>query len=64
VSSAAWSGYAEPQQALRLVPVAHRYLSKPCDAQRLVSVIDGCLQLRTLLPQSRLLAAHAGRCLV
>jgi putative nucleotidyltransferase with HDIG domain len=45
------SGYAEPQQALRLVPVAHQYLSKPCDAQRLVRAIDGCMQLHALLPQ-------------
>jgi putative nucleotidyltransferase with HDIG domain len=50
------SGYAEPQQVLRLVPIAHQYLSKPCDAQRLVSTIDRCLQLRALLPQADLRA--------
>jgi HD-like signal output (HDOD) protein len=50
------SGYAELQQALRLVPVAHQYLSKPCDAQRLVSAIDGCLYLHALLPQPELRA--------
>jgi putative nucleotidyltransferase with HDIG domain len=50
------SGYAEPQQALRLVPVAHQYLSKPCDAKRLVSVLDGCMQLHAILPQSSLRA--------
>jgi HD-like signal output (HDOD) protein len=50
------SGYAEAQQALRLVPVAHQYLSKPCDAQRLVSTIDGCLQLQALLPHPELRA--------
>jgi putative nucleotidyltransferase with HDIG domain len=50
------SGYAELQQALRLVPVAHQYLSKPCDAQRLVSAIDGCLYLHALLPHPELRA--------
>jgi HD-like signal output (HDOD) protein len=50
------SGYAELQQALRLVPVAHQYLSKPCDAHRLVSAIDGCLHLHTLLPHPELRA--------
>lgn len=50
------SGYAESQQALRLVPVAHQYLSKPCDAQRLVSAIDGCLHLHALLPHPELRA--------
>jgi HD-like signal output (HDOD) protein len=50
------SGYAEPEQALRLVPVAHQYLSKPCDAQRLVGAIDRCLELQTLLPSLELRA--------
>jgi putative nucleotidyltransferase with HDIG domain len=50
------SGYAESQQALRLVPVAHQYLSKPCDAQRLVSAIDACLHLHALLPHPELRA--------
>jgi HD-like signal output (HDOD) protein/ActR/RegA family two-component response regulator len=48
------SGYAELQQVLRLVPVAHQYLSKPCDTQRLVSAINGCLHLHTLLPHAEL----------
>ena len=54
------SGYAEPQQALRLVPVAHQYLSKPCDAKRLVSAIERCMQLHSLLPHPNL-RALAGR---
>src|SRR4051812_34579702 len=29
------SGYAELQQTIRLVPVAHQYLSKPCESPRL-----------------------------
>lgn len=48
------SGYSERDQALRLVPVAHQYLSKPCDAQRLVGVIERCVALRTILPSSEL----------
>jgi putative nucleotidyltransferase with HDIG domain len=48
------SGYAERDQALRLVPVAHQYLSKPCDAQRLVALIERCVALHTLLPSGEL----------
>jgi len=54
------SGYAERDQTLRLVPVAHQYLSKPCDAQRLVAVVEGCVALRTLLPSAEL-RARVGR---
>jgi HD-like signal output (HDOD) protein/ActR/RegA family two-component response regulator len=48
------SGYAERDQALRLVPVAHQYLSKPCDAQRLVAIVERCVALRSLLPSGEL----------
>jgi len=48
------SGYSEREQVLRLVPVAHQYLSKPCDAQRLVATIERCVGLRTLLPSGEL----------
>ena len=48
------SGYSERDQVLRLVPVAHQYLSKPCDAQRLVAIIERCVGLRTLLPSGEL----------
>lgn len=54
------SGYAERDQTLRLVPVAHQYLSKPCDAQRLVAVVERCVALRTLLPSAEL-RARVGR---
>jgi putative nucleotidyltransferase with HDIG domain len=43
------SGYADPQLIARLVPFAHQYLSKPCDAKQLEEVIDRCLQLHDLL---------------
>lgn len=54
------SGYAERDQSLRLVPVAHQYLSKPCDAQRLVGIIERCVALRTVLPSDDL-RARVGR---
>lgn len=54
------SGYAERDQTLRLVPVAHQYLSKPCDAQRLVAVVERCVALRMLLPSAEL-RARVGR---
>jgi putative nucleotidyltransferase with HDIG domain len=45
------SGYAELQQTVRLVSVAHQYLSKPCQPQQLENVIDRCLFLHELLNQ-------------
>lgn len=43
------SGYAEQQQIIRLVPIAHQYLSKPTEAEKLEQVIERCLQLREVL---------------
>ena len=48
------SGYAEDEQTARLLPVAHQYLSKPCDPQILENVIDRCLGLHELLQEPRL----------
>jgi HD-like signal output (HDOD) protein len=45
------SGYAERIQTVRLVPLAHQYLSKPCQPQQLENVIDRCLLLHDLLNQ-------------
>jgi len=45
------SGYAELQQTVRLVSVAHQYLSKPCQPHQLENVIDRCLLLLELLNQ-------------
>lgn len=50
------SGDAEENQILRLVPYAHQYLSKPCEAQQLEKVIDRCLRLQQLLQQPNLRA--------
>jgi len=43
------SGYAELQQVVRLVPYAHQYFSKPCEAGQLENLIDRCLRLHELL---------------
>lgn len=48
------SGYAEQGQTQRLLPVAHRYLSKPCDARQLENAIGRSLQLQALLQEPRL----------
>jgi putative nucleotidyltransferase with HDIG domain len=45
------SGYAELDQAVRLVPFAHQYLSKPCQPHQLENVIDRCLLLHEILGQ-------------
>lgn len=50
------SGYAEDEKTARLLPVAHQYLSKPCEAHQLESAIDRCLQLHELLREPRLRA--------
>jgi HD-like signal output (HDOD) protein len=50
------SGYAEEEQSARLLTLAHQYVSKPCDAQRLENVIDRCVQLHELLRDVQLRA--------
>ncbi|MGH8254864.1 MAG: HDOD domain-containing protein [Steroidobacteraceae bacterium] len=50
------SGYAAEGQIVRLVPLAHRYLSKPCEPGTVEAVIERCLQLQKLLQDSRLRA--------
>jgi HD-like signal output (HDOD) protein/CheY-like chemotaxis protein len=43
------SGHAEQDTSVRALAVAHRFLSKPCDADTLRVVIERTLQLRALL---------------
>jgi putative nucleotidyltransferase with HDIG domain len=50
------SGYAELQQIVRLVPYAHQYYSKPCEAGPLENLVDRCLHLHELLRQPALRA--------
>lgn len=51
------SGYSELAQTIRLVPIAHQYLSKPCDPKQIQTVIARCLSVHELLnaPQLRAL---------
>jgi putative nucleotidyltransferase with HDIG domain len=48
------SGYAELDQTVRLVPVAHQYICKPCEANILENVIERCLALEALLARPAL----------
>ncbi len=43
------SGYSEPVKVLQLVSLAHRYISKPCDAQQLENIIERCFKLDSVL---------------
>jgi putative nucleotidyltransferase with HDIG domain len=51
------SGYSEQVHVMRLVPVAHQYLTKPCLPERLEQVIQRCIQLHELLREEHLRAA-------
>jgi putative nucleotidyltransferase with HDIG domain len=48
------SGYAELDQTVRLVPVAHQYICKPCEPNLLENVIERCLALEALLDRPAL----------
>lgn len=48
------SGYAEDEQTARLLPVAHQYLSKPCDPHQLENVVGRCIKLHDVLKDARL----------
>ena len=50
------SGYAELSQVMRLVPYAHQFYSKPCEAGPLENLIDRCLQLHELIGDPKLRA--------
>ncbi|MBI3206342.1 MAG: HDOD domain-containing protein [Myxococcales bacterium] len=50
------SGFAEEAACMRAVPVAHQFLSKPCDAAQLESAIDRALALRESLDDEALRA--------
>jgi len=41
------SGYSEVSSSTRAVPVAHRFLTKPCDAAQLQAAIDASAPCRT-----------------
>ncbi len=48
------SGHTELESALRAVPVAHQFLSKPCDPQTLREVVERACGVRALLHDDRL----------
>lgn len=54
------SGYSEQAHIMRLVPVAHQYLTKPCLPEKLEQVIQRCIQLHELLRDERLRATVGG----
>ncbi len=56
------SGYSEAALAKRVVPMAHRYLAKPCDASTLQSTIESVCTLQDLLcaPELRKIVGTVG----
>ncbi|HEU4600403.1 MAG TPA: HDOD domain-containing protein, partial [Steroidobacteraceae bacterium] len=50
------SGYSEEEQSRRLLPIAHQFLSKPCEPAQIESVVNRCLRLHQLLREPALRA--------
>ena len=50
------SGYANEQQSQRLVSLAHRYLSKPCEPKQLEECVDRCLATQSLIQSAEVRA--------
>ena len=48
------SGHMEMKTTLQAVPVAHQFLSKPCDAQELENVVERACNVQTLLNDDQL----------
>ena len=48
------SGYSEDHQSARLLSIAHQYLSKPCEALEIESVITRCQELHAVLADDNL----------
>jgi HD-like signal output (HDOD) protein len=53
------SGYTELEATLRTVPVAHQFLTKPCDPDRLKHVVERACTLQSLLHREALRATIA-----
>ncbi len=49
----ALSGHAEAEGVMRAVPIAHQFMSKPCDAKQLREVVTRAFDLQELLGDSR-----------
>jgi CheY-like chemotaxis protein len=54
------SGQAEEDAALRAVPVAHQFLTKPCDADTLIDALERAAALHRLLGDASLREAVGG----
>ena len=52
----ALSGVADPEQVMHLAPIAHQFLTKPCESSVLERAIDRSLRLQELLPEPALRA--------
>lgn len=50
------SGYSEPEATMRMVDVAHRFVSKPCDSATLLSMVGSALSLRDILADPAVLS--------
>jgi putative nucleotidyltransferase with HDIG domain len=53
------SGYTEVEATLRTLPVAHQFLTKPCDPDRLRDVVERACALQSLLNREALRATIA-----
>ena len=49
------SGYSEEETTLQALPVAHQYMSKPCDPKRLQQIISRVAQSRSFLESENLI---------
>jgi putative nucleotidyltransferase with HDIG domain len=54
------TGHTETEMALRSIPVAHQFLSKPCDAATLEATIDRACSLQSLLTDPALRSVVGG----
>src|SRR6185503_3015083 len=54
------TGHTETDMALRTIPVAHQFLSKPCDAATLEGAIDRACSLQSLLTDATLRSIVGG----
>ena len=48
------SGHADRESVFKTVQVAHRYLAKPCDSEKIISAIKQTCILRNLLPDEQI----------
>ncbi len=54
------SGHTELEAALRAIPVAHQFLSKPCDAAELENVVERACSLQSLVEDPKIRQAVGG----